>query len=461
MKKLLLLSLLSTFCFSAFAQNMYRTACQGKLERLDSLLQKSSINAKDNRGRTLLHWAVACKQKEVFDFLVNKGININSEDDERQTAMHMAVRFNNEPYFDYLLEAQPNTNWATAYGASLLEKAILNENLSFVKKLMDNGIDVNSTNHRGSTPLEIALKIGVDSIAHYLIAAGAKKELVRTFELQGLYMGQSLPDNTPKLFAPNVVSTEEHEFGSVFNAAADEFYYGVDVNGRNEIRYSKRIGNNWTPPKVILSHERYGYNDPFLSPDEKRLYFISRQPLDGIGERKQDHDIWYVEKTEQGWSEPINAGPAINSEGNEYYISFTQEGTMYFSSSKNAPEERKDYDLDIYYSKFIDGQFQTAVRLDSAINTENYEADVFVDPAETYLIFCATRPDGLGRGDLYISFKNEDGSWTTAKNMGAPINSKHHELCPYVTADGKYFMYTSQGDIYWVSTASFLSLKED
>ena len=72
---------------------------------------------------------------------------------------------------------------------------------------------------------------------------------------------------------------------------------------------------------------------------------------------------------------------------------------------------------------------------------------------ESYIIFCATRQDGLGRGDLYISFKDDKGSWTPSKNRKETINTEGHELCPFVMKDGKYFFYTSNKDIYWVSTA--------
>lgn len=133
---------------------------------------------------------------------------------------------------------------------------------------------------------------------------------------------------------------------------------------------------------------------------------------------------------------------------------------MYFSSNVNAPEKRKGADLDIYSSKFIDGTFQKAVALGPSINTEAYEADVFIDPAEQYIIFCSTRSGSLGKGDLYISFKSSDGTWTTSINMGAPINTKHHELCPFVTADGKYLFYTSNEEIVWVSTDILQDLKE-
>ena len=131
-------------------------------------------------------------------------------------------------------------------------------------------------------------------------------------------------------------------------------------------------------------------------------------------------------------------------------MSFTNEGTMYFSSNVHAPEKRKGYDFDIYYSKNIAGEFQKAVALSDSINTPRYEADVFVDPDESYIIFSANRLDGFGQGDLYISFKNSDGTWSKSKNMGRPINTEKHELCPFVSNDGKYLFYISNQDIYWV-----------
>ncbi|GAB5399281.1 MAG: hypothetical protein Aureis2KO_08660 [Aureisphaera sp.] len=419
------------------------------MARLDSLLQSEPLNAQDNRGRTLLHWAVACRRPQVFQYLIEKGIDIHTEDNEGATAMYMAVRFKSDTLFDALAQLQTNTSWKTKYGAKFMERAILDGNLDFVQKLVTDGVDINGVNDRGSSPLEIAKRIKADSIYDWLVSNGASIRGIRRFKLYGDLIGQAPPGKTPQVFAPNFISTEEYEFGSVFNAAGDEFYYGVDVGGRSEIRFTQRVNNQWSQPITLLSHDRYGYNDPFLSPDEQRLYFISKRAMDGEGELK-DHDIWYVQRENDSWSQPINAGSNINSEGNEYYISFTDGGTMYFASNKNAPEERRQSDQDIYYSTYINGKFQEAVALSDAVNTEHYEADVFVAPDESYIIFCSMRPEGLGRGDLYISFKNQDGSWTPSVSMGPSINTIHHELCPYVTLDGRYLFYTSNQDIYWV-----------
>lgn len=442
------------------AQNIHRTACQGNLARLDSMLVDAGIHAKDYRGRSLLHWAVACKQKEVFDFLVQKGIPINGTDHQEKTPLHVAVQYDNTAYLDYLLKLQPNRDWASKQGASLLELAVLRKNKSIVEKLIGEGVPINSANHRGSTPLEIAQRIGADELSEYLISQGADQSLVRQFKMKGEYMGQERPKTTPKLFAPNFISTEEQEFSCAFNAAGTEFYFGVDVFGKNEIRYSKREGKHWSKPKTIISHERYSYNDPFLSNDEQRLYFISTQTLNGEGKPK-DVDIWYVERTDDGWSKPINAGTNINTQGNEYYISFTNTGTLYFSSNGHQRQDTTRTDHDIYYSKFMDNLFQKPVLLGNAINSTAYEADVFVAPDESYIIFCSERDNGFGRGDLYISFKQSDNTWSKAVNMGNAINTQNYEYCPFVSKDGKYLFYTSNQDIYWVSTELIRQIKEN
>lgn len=274
------------------------------------------------------------------------------------------------------------------------------------------------------------------------------------------YLKQPSPGLVPKIFAQGIISKDdEYEFGSVFSADGKEFYYAVTINGKAEIRYMQLKGDLWTAPEKLIYHDVYGYNDPFLSPDENKLFFISDQPLSGSGEKK-DIDIWYVEKEGKGWSAPINAGNTINSEKNEYYVSFTQTGTLYFASNVGTTEENK-HNFDIYASTRVNGEFQQPQKLGDAINTEDYEADVFVAYDESYLIFCAEREGGYGRGDLYISFKNEDGTWTKAMNMGNTINTENYEFCPFVTKDGKYFFYSGNKDIYWVDAEIINELKQN
>lgn len=72
------------------------------------------------------------------------------------------------------------------------------------------------------------------------------------------------------------------------------------------------------------------------------------------------------------------------------------------------------------------------------------------------IILSMERADGMGKSDLYISFKQTDGRWSRPENMGGGVNSPWRETTPHLSADGRklYFAsnraYTSAGgsDIY-------------
>src|SRR5690606_15996652 len=72
------------------------------------------------------------------------------------------------------------------------------------------------------------------------------------------YLKQNPPSLTPEIFASEIISKhDQHEFGSVFSEDGTEFFYGVDINGKAEIRYTKLQGSIWTNPEVIISHDTY------------------------------------------------------------------------------------------------------------------------------------------------------------------------------------------------------------
>jgi len=265
------------------------------------------------------------------------------------------------------------------------------------------------------------------------------------------YLGQEKPSDQPEIFAPNIISKQDrYEFGCTFSKSGEEFFFGIEGEEKAEIYYTKLKDGIWTSPEPLYKNALYSSNDPMLSPNENRLYFISDTVSHKI-EKNSDIDIWYSEREGDGWSDPINAGDQINSSRNEYFISFSNDETMYFSSNSNA-EKGKEYNYDIYYSKYKNGKYLKPNVLPQEINTSRYEADAFIADDESYIIFCAKRRGGLGNGDLYISFKDKEGNWMPSVNMGPTINTHHHELCPFVTNDGKFLFFTSNKDIYWVST---------
>jgi hypothetical protein len=67
-------------------------------------------------------------------------------------------------------------------------------------------------------------------------------------------------------------------------------------------------------------------------------------------------------------------------------------------------------------------------------------------------------------GDLYVCFRQPDGTWTDRVSLGEPINSKALERFPTVSPDGKYLFFTRwtpehDEDVFWVSAGIIEQLK--
>lgn len=296
----------------------------------------------------------------------------------------------------------------------------------------------------------------------------------------GDWLGQQPPGMTPELFAPGIVSTGADELNAVFSPDGAEFLFTVKTPDRvrHTLMFVERHGEEWTAPRTLPFSGSYSDADPAFAPDGNRIYFISMRPLEGEGPPREDWDLWAVERTESGWGEPWNLGPPVNTDSLEVYPSVAADGTLYFSSGRPGGLGQND----IYRSRLVDGAFSEPENLGEAINSEHSEGDLFIAPDESYIVFVSSgRPDSLGRGDLYVSFHAEDGTWSPAINLGQEINSRWTEYCPSVSPDGKYLFFTSyrvareepsatpltyeeiqsayvtprggMGDVYWVDAA--------
>ncbi|WP_418603391.1 hypothetical protein [Hwangdonia sp.] len=205
-----------------------------------------------------------------------------------------------------------------------------------------------------------------------------------------------------------------------------------------------KINGLWNDPKIASFSGQYFDLEPFYSHDGLKLYFVSTRPIEASSNEPKDFDIWYVERQglKSNWSSPKNMGSPINTEHGEFYPSIAKNGNFYFT--RDNPElKRKD---DIYVSKNINGNLTQPQALPNTINSEGYEYNAFIAPDESYLIFGGyNRKDGLGSGDLYISYNTDEG-WTKAKNLGDTINSQKMDYCPFVDVKTNTLYFTSKLD---------------
>lgn len=200
------------------------------------------------------------------------------------------------------------------------------------------------------------------------------------------YLAQEKPGLASVVFAPGIISKEDrHEFGATFSKDGKELFFGVDNMGVMEVYHTRLENGKWSSHIKLFAESTFRHNDPMLFLNEEKLFFISNRPSDSSGV-KMDVDIWYSDKRGDKWSAPINLGEASSTSFDEYFVSFTNQGAIYFAS-RDTSKEAPDYAFDIYRLSYKGRRFSKPVKLPEQINTPRYEADGFVAADESYLIF--------------------------------------------------------------------------
>lgn len=233
--------------------------------------------------------------------------------------------------------------------------------------------------------------------------------------------------DTPQLLAPKLLASPLNEYNGTFSPDGTLFYYTTDSPNHAYITFTQmKADSSWSEPKIASFSGKFPDYDPIFSLDGERVYFSSRRPKDGTKKSR----VWYVERQDSLWGSP-RAVTLTDGEDNEFYSSLTKEDILYFNIWAKG---------DIYRAVLLDSVYQVEP-LPSIINSGGDKGDPFISPDEDYLLFRGY-DDSLGRGDLYISF-NIQGSWTAPENLGEPINSEAHEMCPWVSHDGKFMVFAS------------------
>ncbi len=274
------------------------------------------------------------------------------------------------------------------------------------------------------------------------------------------FYGFDPPVDSAMIFAPDIICFEDRfEQSITFSPNGNEIVFGVSNQYWDDFRmHSIKFENGvWSDSKEVFPGGLLGGIAPMFSPDGERLYHsTTRTNYPFI-------DIYYTERMDSGWTEAIKMGFPISSDSIEFEVSESADHTIYFSSTREGCKG----EIDIYYSELEDGQYKTAHRISNMINSDAGDDCPFIAPDESYLIFTSDRDGGYGARDIYISFRNEDKSWTKAINLGPKVNSEFWDLYPSVSPDGKYLFFTRRekwwesapSDIYWISTKIFKEIQ--
>ncbi len=208
-------------------------------------------------------------------------------------------------------------------------------------------------------------------------------------------------------------------------------------------------------------NSRYNEYWPSLSADESMLVFTILLPKDKTNPKvfnNRQEDFYFSVKEEDGWSQAKSVGAPLNSGLNEGAQSISADGRYMFFTACNRSDGVGM--CDIYFSEKKGDEWTVPVNLQRPVNSNRKETQPSVTTNGRTLYFASDRGGTKGNLDLWVSFLQEDGSWSNPENLGDKINTKGDEMSPFIHHDNQTLYFSSEGHIGMGGYDLFMSRRD-
>ena len=280
--------------------------------------------------------------------------------------------------------------------------------------------------------------------------------------------------NNPVPFSPSIVnsvSSELDEYFPMLSPDNDLLFYTRKVNRTRLGDIAQNVVEEFTVSNKLNSSYHFSVGDPLkqpfndgtfhnygsatLSVDNKEMIICACKKERVYNQNYLNCDLYSSKFKRSGiggndfqWSPLVNLGSNINTkDGWEAQPSLSSDGKMLFFTSIRKGSR----DNDIYISdKQDDGSWGIA-RPFNEINTAGKDKSPFFhQDGETLYFVSSTSPERKGMGGLDIFYiRKTDSGWTEPKNIGYPINSPQDELGLFVSTSGRIAYFSSFQDGNW------------
>jgi outer membrane protein OmpA-like peptidoglycan-associated protein len=182
---------------------------------------------------------------------------------------------------------------------------------------------------------------------------------------------------------------------------------------------------------------------PVISPDGKTIYYTRFDHPDNL-KAKEDYDVWFAEEKNGVWQKARNMKNPVNN---------LQENSICYIS----PDDRTALLMNIYHpdgalSKGVSisrknstgWTFPQELRLQNYVNEHPFSG-FYIGPNGKVMVLSLQDANTRGGADLYISFSQADGTWSSPTNMGVDINTADDEFTPFLATDNQTLYFTSNG----------------
>ncbi|HEX5172380.1 MAG TPA: OmpA family protein [Cyclobacteriaceae bacterium] len=183
---------------------------------------------------------------------------------------------------------------------------------------------------------------------------------------------------------------------------------------------------------------------PVLNAKEDEIVFTSRRREDNLNENVADdnkpyEDIYIAHKEGGTWARATNIGPPVNTPYHGSNLALSKDGNTLFIY-------KDDNGGDIYISeRSADNSWSEPEPLAGIVNSSYTEKSITISSDEKTLYFSSDRPGGFGGLDIYKATLDSKGTWSNVKNLGPIINTEYDEDGPFIDSEGTNLYFSSRG----------------
>ncbi|GAB2554237.1 OmpA family protein [Spirosoma aerophilum] len=193
-------------------------------------------------------------------------------------------------------------------------------------------------------------------------------------------------------------------------------------------------------------NSEYNEINPMISPDGKTLYFARISHPNNTHGTKGSQDIWYsdLDAASGKWGPARRMGFPLNKDEYNCAYSITPDGnTMLIKGQyNNGTYETRGFSL----SKKTAGGWSPPQKMDipGYVNMSKGQFDCgFMSADGKVLLMAFSEKKNSKEDDLYVSFRQKDGTWTKPMDLGAEVNTKFTETTPFLAPDGATLYFSS------------------
>jgi len=227
----------------------------------------------------------------------------------------------------------------------------------------------------------------------------------------------------------------------------------VLVLSHTTVQAQPRRRNDTTRPDGASRPENLGpainskYQEvaPIISYDGRTLYFHRFSHPGNVGGINDAEDIWYSTLGPDGrWKPAVNMGAPLNNESANFISGVTPDGNTLLVGNIYYPDGRFARGISMSHRTRTGWSFPDSLRIEGYVDLGRWRYFSLSPDGQTMIIEVVAY-DTRGEDDLYVSFRQPDGSWSRPLNLGADVNTSASEITPFLAGDGRTLYFSSNG----------------